>query len=135
QVSIDSKPSGAKIYIDGNAAGTTPFEGKLKAGEHEVRLVARGYYVFNETVKVAAADNVPMRVTLKGSKGSGGKSSKGKSSGSDEPAPTPEPKPKEPSSSKKGSPFLPTAKGDPKPTPTDDAPKKKSGSPFLPTKD
>lgn len=127
QVSVDSKPSGAKIYIDGNPAGTTPYTGKLKLGEHQVRLVARGYYVYNETLQVSADDNMPMAVTLKGTKsGKGSKGSKS-SKGSSEP----EPVKAEPKSSGKRNPFLPTKKGN-ESKPAEE--KKKSG-PFLPTKD
>ena len=130
QVHIDSKPTTAKIYIDGNPAGTTPFEGKLRVGAHAVRIVARGYYVYNEDVDVKADDNVPLAVTLKGRGKSGkgsksGKSSKGsKGSDTDEPAtaePEPSKPPKEPESGG-DNPFLPTKK------------KKKSG-PFLPTQE
>ncbi|MEM9459035.1 MAG: serine/threonine-protein kinase [Myxococcota bacterium] len=131
QVQIDSKPSSAKIYIDGSAAGTTPFSGKLKVGAHEIRVVARGYYVYNEDLEVAAEDNQPLRVTLKGrGKSKSGKGGKGNRSEPEpatsspepepKPKPQPEPKPEPKPKSDNSSPFLPT--GD----------KKKSG-PFLPT--
>lgn len=141
QVTIDSKPSGAKIYVDGNPAGTTPFTGKLRVGDHEVRIIARGYYVYNESYSVAAADNVPMKVDLKG-RGKGGKPGKGDEGDEVEAPPTSktDPKPDKPSTSPdsgKSNPFLPTKKGDaPKTSDEPDAPKKKpGGSPFLPTKD
>jgi len=136
EVSINSRPA-TKVYIDGNAAGTTPFVGKLTEGEHQIRLMARGYYNFNETIDVRAENNTPMSVTLKG-RGRSGKGSKG----DDEP--TPDPGAAEPVSSDqptkgkgkgkgkgKSNPFLPTQTG------TEDKDEKKptSGSPFLPTKD
>jgi serine/threonine protein kinase len=133
QVAIDSKPSGAKIYIDGNPAGTTPFEGKLRVGDHQVRIIARGYYVYNESYGVQAEDNVPMSVNLKG-RGRGGKP--GKDDGDDEAEPEPKAEPKtetKPSGSGKSNPFLPTKKGD-EPKPVEEK-KKPTGSPFLPTKD
>jgi eukaryotic-like serine/threonine-protein kinase len=135
QVNIDSKPSGAKIYIDGNPAGTTPFEGKLKVGDHQLRIVARGYYVYNESYGVKAEDNVPMSVSLKG-RGRGGRPGKGDE---DEPDPKPAPDPKpdtktgKPSDSGKRNPFLPTKKGDGDEPPPEE--KKKPSGPFLPTKD
>lgn len=139
EVSIDSKPSGAKIYVDGNPAGTTPFTGKLRVGEHQVRIVARGYYVWNEQYAVLSADNVPMKVTLKG-RGRGGKVGQGKDAEGEveepevaKPEPKAEPKPKP--SGGKGSPFLPTSKGDEPKKPDEPEVKKPSGSPFLPTKD
>jgi eukaryotic-like serine/threonine-protein kinase len=133
QVSIDSKPSGAKLYVDGNPAGTTPFQGKLRVGEHQLRIVARGYYVYNERYSVQAEDNVPMKVDLKG-RGKGGKPGKGDDGEVEEPKAKAEPKPETKPSSGKSNPFLPTKKGDEPSKPAED-PKKKSGSPFLPTKD
>jgi len=140
QVAIDSRPSGAKIYIDGNPAGTTPFEGKLRVGDHQVRIIARGYYVYNESYTVQAADNVPMKVDLKG-RGRGGKPGKGDEEEGEleepatEPATTkPEPKTDKP----KSNPFLPTKptkNGDEPKEPTEEPKKKPGGSPFLPTKD
>jgi tetratricopeptide (TPR) repeat protein len=132
EVTIDTKPSGARIYIDGNPVGTTPFIGELKVGEHELRLVARGYYVYNASYEVKAEDNVPMNVSLKG-RGRGGKPGKG-----DEPEEIEPEKPVEtktdpkPNGSGKSNPFLPTKKGDPKP---DGGEKKKPSGPFLPTKE
>jgi eukaryotic-like serine/threonine-protein kinase len=138
EVSIDSKPSGAKIYIDGNPAGTTPFAGKLRVGDRQVRVVARGYYVWNESYSVKAADNVPMKVDLKG-RGRGGKPSKGDEGDEvEEPTtkvdPKPDAKPSAGQTSGKTNPFLPTKKGD-EPKPDEPEKKKPSGSPFLPTKD
>ncbi len=135
QVKIDSKPSGAKIYVDGNPAGTTPFEGKLRTGDHEVRIVARGYFVYNESYSVNAQDNVPLRVNLKG-RGRGGKPGKDDDTEVEAP-PVSKPEPKTDSSkasSGKSNPFLPTTKGDAS-KPAEEEKKKPSGSPFLSTKD
>jgi serine/threonine protein kinase len=137
QVSIDSKPSGAKIYVDGNPAGTTPFQGKLRVGEHQLRIIARGYYVFNDSYSVAPEDNVPMKIDLKG-RGKGGKPGKGDEEIDDTgEAPTPATKTDTKTDTKTGksNPFLPTKKGDEPKQPTEDTKKKPGGSPFLPTKD
>lgn len=136
EVAIDSRPSGAKIEIDGNPAGTTPFEGKLRVGDHQVRVIARGYYVYNERYTVKATDNVPMKVDLKG-RGKGGKPGKGDEGEAEEveePPTKPEPKADKPSAGKTN-PFLPTKKGDEPKQPVEDTKKKPGGSPFLPTKD
>jgi serine/threonine protein kinase len=134
QVSIDSKPSGAKIYVDGNPAGTTPFQGKLKVGDHEVRIVARGYYVYNESYAVTAEDNVPVKVALKG-RGKGGRPSKDDGD-AEAPEPKTESKPEPKTESKpKSNPFLPTKKGSEPTKPAEETKKKSGGSPFLPTKD
>ncbi len=147
EVSIQSRPN-AKVYIDGNPAGTTPFNGKLRVGSHEIRLVARGYYNFNDAIDVRAEDNVPLQVSLKG------RSKSGRSSKSVEPKPEPasgksaEPKPAEPKPAEPkpaatkpaatkpegDNPFLPTKKG--KGSGRDTPSKSKDPSnPFLPTKD
>ncbi|MCA9648967.1 MAG: serine/threonine protein kinase [Myxococcales bacterium] len=121
EVAIESRPA-AKLYVDGNPAGTTPFTGKLAVGKHEIRLMARGYYNYNAELDVQAEGNTPIAVTMKGRTGG---SSKGSSKGSTEDAePVETPTQTEKPSSSKGSPFLPTK----------DKTKKSSG-PFLPTKD
>lgn len=117
EVTIDSRPA-AKLYIDGNPAGTTPFTGKLAVGAHEIRLTARGYYNYNAELDVKAEGNTPISATLKGRSGS----SKSSKSSKSDPEQTETPK-TEPKSSGKSSPFLPTKD------------KKKSSGPFLPTKD
>lgn len=132
QVSISSRPA-SKVYIDGNPAGTTPFEGKLTVGEHTMRLMARGYYAFNETITVTEKEAPPISVTLKAR----GKSSKGSSSKDPEPAATapepttskPDPAPATNNKKKKSNPFLPTEGG------KKEEKKQDSGNPFLPTKD
>src|SRR4029077_2703342 len=41
---VDSRPPGAKVFIDGRLAGTTPISLRsLNAGEHAIRLEAEGY--------------------------------------------------------------------------------------------
>lgn len=48
RVSIDTDPSGAKVWIDdraGEPAGTTPYEARLKPGKHTVFLELDGYEV------------------------------------------------------------------------------------------
>ncbi|MEX1363861.1 MAG: PEGA domain-containing protein, partial [Nannocystaceae bacterium] len=131
-VQIDSRPA-AKISIDGNPAGTTPFSGKLAVGKHEIRLTARGYYNYNVEIDVKSENNTPIAANLKGRSGSSkaSKGSKGSADAESEPAETPPgetPKATKPStgtSGKKASPFLPTKDDD----------GKKSSGPFLPTKD
>ena len=40
---IESTPRGAKIFIDGEAHGTTPFDGKIEQGQHKLRIEKNGY--------------------------------------------------------------------------------------------
>ncbi|OGG99117.1 MAG: hypothetical protein A2600_04910 [Candidatus Lambdaproteobacteria bacterium RIFOXYD1_FULL_56_27] len=35
---VESDPSGAKLFVDGQEVGTTPYEGKLLSGTHKLRL-------------------------------------------------------------------------------------------------
>ena len=61
-VEVDSRPPGAKVYIDGRLVGTTPLSRTpVPAGTHTVRLERGGYRVWVETVEVTAGE--PSRVT------------------------------------------------------------------------
>lgn len=40
---IESKPKGAALYVDGNLAGTTPYKGTLPTGKHTLQLKLLGY--------------------------------------------------------------------------------------------
>ncbi|MBC8552808.1 MAG: PEGA domain-containing protein, partial [Candidatus Brocadiales bacterium] len=52
-ISIKSKPSDAKILIDGNEAGTTPETiNEIASGSHVVKIIAEGYDVWSENVEV-----------------------------------------------------------------------------------
>ncbi|NLD56587.1 MAG: PEGA domain-containing protein [Methanomicrobiales archaeon] len=47
---IDSIPSGARVFIDGSAAGTTPFTSESVAtGDHTILLTLAGYADFPST--------------------------------------------------------------------------------------
>jgi uncharacterized protein (TIGR02145 family) len=41
-VAINSTPTGATLYIDGNASGTTPYSGSLTFGNHILRIESNG---------------------------------------------------------------------------------------------
>lgn len=50
---VVSVPEGASVFIDGKYAGVTPFKvDELAAGEHEVRVVMRGYIPFVRKVTI-----------------------------------------------------------------------------------
>ena len=52
-ISIKSKPSDAKIFIDGNEAGSTPKTiNDIKSGTHNVKLMMEGYGDWSENVEV-----------------------------------------------------------------------------------
>jgi serine/threonine protein kinase len=133
RVEIDSSPL-ANLYIDGEAKGTTPYEGELPIGHHEVRMTARGHQPWQGTIEVTREGTAPLAITLTNKRS--GKPAGGRTTPEPTPAPEPKPEPKpdkpaptsEPPTAKtepaadKPSPFLPTKKPDKK-------------SVFLPTKD
>jgi len=61
-VEVESRPPGARVYIDGRLVGTTPLaRTPVPAGTHTVRLERGGYRLWVETVEVTAGE--PSRVT------------------------------------------------------------------------
>ena len=57
-LSIASTPPGADVFIDDQAAGTTPTEAHVVPGPHRVRLVRRGYQAWHEVVDTASASSI-----------------------------------------------------------------------------
>ena len=133
RVEIDSRPL-ANLYIDGESHGTTPFDGELPLGRHEIRMTARGHKPWHGTIDVTREINAPLSIALASKRpGSPASSRSG-------PAPAPPPEPAEPTPAKPAPPPAepPAKKAEPasdKPSPF--LPTKKSGkkSVFLPTKD
>lgn len=61
-LAIESKPSGAAVFLDGTAVGTTPLTFPLvKVGAHTVRMTLEGYRPWSSTVQLSATE--PNRVT------------------------------------------------------------------------
>ncbi len=61
-LSIDSRPNGAKVYIDGRLVGTTPLQSHaVSAGEHAIRLERDGYRHWTSAVRIIS--NEQNRVT------------------------------------------------------------------------
>ena len=60
-LTVDSRPSGAKVYIDGRLAGTTPLQSSVAAGEHAIRLERDGYRRWTSGVRIVS--NEQNRVT------------------------------------------------------------------------
>ena len=52
---VESRPAGAKVYVDGKMIGTTPLSQGVMSGEHGVRLELSGYRDWTSSVRVAAA--------------------------------------------------------------------------------
>ncbi len=64
-LSVDSSPSGAKVYIDGSYVGDTPLKDyKLSTGEHEVKVVKDGYEEFTKTVTINSGEKTSVEAGL-----------------------------------------------------------------------
>jgi serine/threonine-protein kinase len=62
---VDSRPSGAKVYVDGRLAGTTPLAmAEVRAGEHAIRIEREGYRMWSSSVRVVAAEQNRVTASL-----------------------------------------------------------------------
>ncbi len=65
-LSIVSKPSQAKIFIDNAYAGETPFTNKLiSIGPHKIKLVKSGYNQYQEKIYIVSKNHSQLNLTLK----------------------------------------------------------------------
>jgi hypothetical protein len=56
-LTIESRPSGAKVFVDGKLVGETPLQlAEVRAGEHVVRLERPGYRRWSSLVRVVALE-------------------------------------------------------------------------------
>ena len=61
-LAIESKPSGAVVFLDGRQVGTTPLTFPLvRVGAHSVRITLEGYRPWSSSVEVSATE--PNRIT------------------------------------------------------------------------
>ena len=64
-LTVTSLPAGARISVDGNAMGETPFRRlELPPGEYKVILTLRGYQSSESQVKLSEMQEYPLDVTL-----------------------------------------------------------------------
>ncbi len=69
---IRSEPSGARVFIDGVAAGTTPFEQVLEPGDHLVEVEREGYTTYSQFVTIdAEAAHEPLTIAFARARASG----------------------------------------------------------------
>jgi hypothetical protein len=62
---VDSRPAGAKVYVDGKLAGTTPLSmPDVRAGEHAIRIERDGYRLWSSSVRVVAAEQNRVTASL-----------------------------------------------------------------------
>jgi hypothetical protein len=62
---VDSRPTGAKVYVDGRLVGSTPLSLRgVRAGEHAVRLEYDGFRRWSGSVRVVAAEQNKVTASL-----------------------------------------------------------------------
>jgi hypothetical protein len=62
---VDSRPTGAKVYLDGKLMGDTPLSLQTVAvGEHAVRLEREGYRRWLSSVRVVASEQNRVTASL-----------------------------------------------------------------------
>lgn len=64
QLTVQTVPPEAAVYVDGTRAGTTPLQGPIGQGYHEVRLEREGYRSRTRTFVVEAGEQYRFRDTL-----------------------------------------------------------------------
>jgi TolB-like protein len=70
--SVESRPAGAEVLVDGRSAGVTPISVDLSAGPHKLTVRAGGYDVSERNVSVESGSNGVVAVDLAPAGGGGG---------------------------------------------------------------
>ena len=64
-LNVDSRPIGARVFLDGRMVGTTPLTiAAVPAGEHAIRLERDGYRLWSSSVRVVAAEQNRVTASL-----------------------------------------------------------------------
>ncbi len=64
-LSVDSRPDGAKVFIDGMLVGTTPMSiAQLASGPHAIRLERDGYRRWSSSVRIVAGERNRVTASL-----------------------------------------------------------------------
>jgi hypothetical protein len=65
RLAIDSRPAGARVYLDGKSIGITPVEIQtVDAGSHAVRIEREGYQRWTSAVRVVAGERNRVTASL-----------------------------------------------------------------------
>lgn len=64
-IKIDSKPTTARVFIDDQEVGVTPYTGTFPVGEHILTLKRDGYFDYSQLVKVALNTPYTTEIQLK----------------------------------------------------------------------
>jgi hemin uptake protein HemP len=64
-LTVDSRPVGARVYLDGRLVGTTPLQvPQVAAGEHAVRIEHDGYRHWTSSVRIIATETNRVTASL-----------------------------------------------------------------------
>ena len=64
-LTVESRPAGANVLLDGRAIGTTPLNSQsVPAGLHAIRLELDGYRVWAGSVRITANEPARVRASL-----------------------------------------------------------------------
>ncbi|MBD3275648.1 MAG: PEGA domain-containing protein, partial [Candidatus Marinimicrobia bacterium] len=63
-VVVNSSPSNAEVWVNGNRMGTTPFRQELDEGSYQVRVTEDGYMDFSRSVNVSESETVDLTANL-----------------------------------------------------------------------
>ena len=64
-LAVDSRPTGAKVFMDGNLVGTTPMAlPSVPVGSHAIRLEHDGYRHWSSSVRVVASEQNRVTASL-----------------------------------------------------------------------
>jgi hypothetical protein len=64
-LAVDSRPAGAKVFVDGKLVGTTPMVlPSVSAGSHAIRLERDGYQRWSSSVRVVASEQNRVTASL-----------------------------------------------------------------------
>ena len=64
-LAVDSRPTGARVFLDDKVVGTTPMAlPSVSAGTHQIRLEHEGYRHWSSSVRVVASENNRVTASL-----------------------------------------------------------------------
>ena len=61
---VDSEPSEAYVYVDGQLVGRTPLEVALPVGEHTIVVKKEGYETYTKVVTISVGETVDIHIQL-----------------------------------------------------------------------
>ena len=65
---VSSEPNGADITVDGDYAGNTPSQIKLKPGVHSIKIAKKDFAPWERSIKVEAGESRNVAAELEKSK-------------------------------------------------------------------